>query len=120
MCCLLRGSCQREPESREIETPSYSKTFKFHRQTNVFFPPIRKRIVKSKENYDKASHNLRKISKDIDEVAYLIAKDKKTHSIEENPHQTCCHCNQSNYGRRQGNRGNKRNTIVCRYYLPTY
>ena len=42
-----------------------AKHSKFIDKSISFLPPIRKRIVKSKENYDKAPHNLRKSSKGI-------------------------------------------------------
>ena len=83
MSCLLQGSCQREPESRKIEMPSYNKAFEIHWQTIVFFSLIRTKLLSQKKTMTKHLTILEKALKAPYEVAYLIAKDKKPHSIGE-------------------------------------
>ena len=91
-----------------------AKHSKFIDKLIFFFRRLEKELLSQKKTMTKHLTILEKAQKaDADKVAYLIAKDKKTHSIEKNLHQTCCYCNQSNYERKQGNRGNKRNNIVC-------
>ena len=50
-----------------------------------FFPPIRKRIVRSKEKHDKALTISEKARTASYEAAYLIAKDKKNHTARGEP-----------------------------------
>ena len=82
-----------------------------------FFHRLEKELLSQKKTMTKHLTILEKAQKASYEVAYLIAKDKN-HTARRNPHQTCCYCNQSNYERRKGNRGNKKMplsaNIICR------
>ena len=90
-----------------------TKHSKFIDKPMSFFRRLEKELLSQKKTMTKHLTILEKAQKASYEVAYLIAKDKKTTQDRRNPHQTCCYGNQSNYERRQGNRGYKRNTIVC-------
>ena len=90
-----------------------AKHSKFIDKPMSFFRRLEKELLSKKKAMTKHLTILERAQKASYEVAYLIPKDKNTTQHWRNLYQTCCYYNQSNYERRQGDRENKRNTIVC-------